>query len=71
MNRFYSKPKLNPVCKLRQPLPTLPLILQAKGEVRAAVPVPELDQNFVAAAPATQGGGLISLCKNFAFSNLF
>ena len=71
MNRFYAKPKLNPVCKLRQSLPTLPLILQAKGEVRATLPVPALDQNFVPAAPATQGGGLISLCKNFAFSNLF
>ncbi len=71
MNRFHAKPKLNPVCKLRQSLPTLPLILPASAQVGTKLPLLALDPKLGSAAPATQGGGLISLCKNFAFSNLF
>ena len=71
MNRFYLKPKLNPACKLRQPLPTVPLILEAKGDGRLQVPVTEADKKPMSAATETPRSGLISSCQNFAFSNLF
>jgi hypothetical protein len=62
---------LNPACKLRQPLPTVPLILEAKSDGRLNVPVADVDKKLMPAAMETPRSGLISSCKNFAFSNLF
>ena len=71
MNRLYKKPTVNPAFKLRQSLPPLPVAMKGKGKDRLGLPGTELNRT---PAPTTQEpprGGFISLCKNFAFSNLF
>jgi hypothetical protein len=70
MNRLYRKPKTNPAFKLRQPLPVLPLILQGNRHDRADFAGAGAGKK-TAAINEPLRGGLISLCKNFAFSNLF
>lgn len=71
MSRLYKKPTMNPAFKLCQPLPTLAVALQGKGGGRVQFPATGSDKNRAAATNGPAGGGLISLCKNFAFSNLF
>jgi hypothetical protein len=70
MNRFYKKPAVNPAFKVCQPLPILTSPRQGKVNDRAHFPATKLDKNFVAAASQPPRGDFISLCKNFAFSNL-
>jgi hypothetical protein len=62
---------VNPAFKLRQPLPVPNMALQGKGGDRTNFPAGGLDKNRAPATNASSCGGLISLCKNFAFSNLF
>jgi hypothetical protein len=71
MNRLYKKPTVNPAFKLRQTLPPLPVVVSGKSMDRLAYSATESNRP---AAPSTHEpphGGLIPLCKNFAFSNLF
>jgi hypothetical protein len=71
MNRLYVKPTVNPAFKLRQPLPPLVTALQARGKDRHDFPAPGSNQPTAPTTPEPARGGLISVCKNFAFSNLF
>jgi hypothetical protein len=71
MNRFYKKPTVNPAFKLCQPLPLPAMTLKGKGSEQRNVPVTGLDKNLMLTANVPPRGHLISLCKNFAFSNLF
>ena len=83
MNRFRTKPKVNPAFKVVQPLPALAAGPAPKhpGELpcRSAVPAPSpegrlslpamrLDGKNYNPAKASPVGN--SLCKNFAFTNL-
>jgi hypothetical protein len=68
MNRFYKKPTVNPAFKLCQPLPAV--ALKGKASEQRNVPVTGLDKNLVLTTSQPPRGDLISLCKNFAFSNL-
>jgi hypothetical protein len=83
MNRFYLKPKLNPVFKVAQPLPMLmagpglkhagPLPCRfaapvASPEDRLNLPAVSLDKN--SCNPANERPRYNSLCKNFAFTSL-
>jgi hypothetical protein len=70
MNRFYKKPMVNPAFKLCQPLPLPAVALKGKASEQRNVPVTGLDKNLVLIASQPPRGDLISLCKNFAFSNL-
>jgi hypothetical protein len=71
MNRFYNKPTVNPAFKLRQALPPLPVVVPGKGKDRPGHPVTESNRPTAPATHEPPRGGLIALCKNFAFSNLF
>jgi hypothetical protein len=71
MNRLYVKPTVNPAFKLRQPLPLLTMALLAKGKGRLDFPVAEMNKQTAPTTPQPSSGGLISVCKNFAFNNLF
>jgi hypothetical protein len=70
MNRFYKKPTVNPAFKVCQPLPLLNAALAGKSRDRQDFPVTGLDRNLVLAASEPRVN-LSSLCKNFAFNNLF
>jgi hypothetical protein len=65
------KPAVNPAFKLRQALPPLPLALPGKTKDRSGFPITGLNQPSAPAIHEPSHGGLISLCKNFAFTNLF
>jgi hypothetical protein len=71
MNRFYKKPTVNPAFKLRQALPPLPVTLPGKTKDRSKFPVTGLNQQAATSIHEPSHGGLISLCKNFAFTHLF
>ncbi len=71
MNRLYKKPTVNPAFKLCQPLPTLGRGFAGQRRRPDPFPATVLGKNRATATNAPSGGGLISLCKNFAFSNLF
>jgi hypothetical protein len=71
MNRFYQKPTVNPAFKLRQVLPPLPVILPVKTKDRPAFPFTGLNKQPAPAIHKPSRDGLISLCKNFAFTSLF
>jgi hypothetical protein len=70
MNRFYKKPTVNPAFKLRQVLPPLPVALPGKTKDRPGFPITGLNQQPTPAIHEPSRGGLISLCKNFAFNYL-
>ena len=70
MNRLYVKPTVNPAFKLRQPLPLLAMALLAKDKGRPDFPVAEMNQPTASTTHEPAPGGLISVCKNFAFNNL-
>ena len=70
MNRLYKKPTVNPAFKLRQQLPLLTVALLAKGKGCPDFPVVDMNQQTAPATPEPSSGGLISVCKNFAFNNL-
>jgi hypothetical protein len=70
MNRLYKKPTVNPAFKLRQPLPLLAMALSAKSKGRPDFPVAEMNKQTAPTTPEPARGGLISVCKNFAFNNL-
>jgi len=71
MNRLYRKPTVNPAFKVCQPLPPLAMALQGKGKDGLGFPATGLNKQPAPAILEPPCGGLISLCKNFAFSNLF
>ena len=71
MNRLYVKPTVNPAFKLRQPLPLLAVALQAASKGRPDFPVAEMNQQTAPITSEPAPGGSISVCKNFAFNNLF
>jgi hypothetical protein len=70
MNRLYKKPTVNPAFKLRQQLPLLTVALLAKGKGCADFPAAEMNQKPAPTTHEPSNGGLISVCKNFAFNNL-
>jgi hypothetical protein len=65
------KPIVNPAFKLRQALPPLPVTLPGKIKDRSKFPVTGLNQQAATAIHEPSPGGLISICKNFAFTHLF
>jgi hypothetical protein len=71
MNRFYNKPTVNPAFKLRQALPPLPIVVLGNGKNRLDHSVTESNRPSAPSTHKPAHGGLIPLCKNFAFSNLF
>jgi len=71
MNRLYVKLTVNPAFKRRQLLPLLAAALQTKGNGRPGLPAPDLNPQTAPATHEPARGGSVSLCKNFAFSNLF
>jgi hypothetical protein len=71
MNRLYVKPTVNPAFKLRQQLPLLTVALLAKGKGRPDFPVTEMNEQTAPTTHEPAPSGLISVCKNFAFNNVF
>jgi hypothetical protein len=71
MNRLYKKPTVNPAFKLRQPLPLLTMALLAKDKGRQDFPIAEMNKQTAPTTPEPAPSGLISVCKNFAFNNVF
>jgi len=71
MNRLYRKATTNPAFKLRQPLPLPATILAANDKHRTRVPSVGLNPPTTPMHPEPARAGLFSVCKNFAFSNLF
>lgn len=83
MSRFCPRPKVNPAFKVAQPLPALMAALELRPSgprrARAAAPVPSPATRLGLPAmrleeknlnPAAEPNPYISLCKNFAFTDL-
>jgi len=69
MNRFYMKPTVNPAFKLCQPLPVPHVAGKSNAQTGFSGAASNIKLTPAIHEPAR--GGSTSLCKNFAFSNLF